>query len=147
MEIDIGALKEEYIGHEFDARDFEIAAEELIEFAESSGETAPHYTDPSHPDFRAPPSYPARYHGRRQLPQGFPVKLERSFDAGKCVEVKGVIRAGDTITARSHIHDIYEKSGRSGGMLFVVHRMEFFNQKGELVSVVDWKLVQRLDSF
>ena len=37
----------------------------------------------------------------------------------------------------------FEKTGRSGKMLFVVHRMEFFNQSGDRVSTVDWKLVQR----
>jgi hypothetical protein len=147
MEVDIKALKDEFLGHEFDARDFDVAAEELVEFAESCGETAAHLTDPAHPEFRAAPSFSARYHGRRQLPEGFPVELHRSFDAGKCVEVHGPIRAGDTITAKSHIHDIFEKSGRSGGMLFVVHRMEFYNQAEQLVSVVDWKLVQRMDSF
>ena len=46
--------------------------------------------------------------------------------------------------ARSHIHDIFEKTGRSGGMMFVVHRMEFTNQREELVAVVDWKMIQKL---
>ena len=59
----------------------------------------------------------------------------------KCVEVYGPIRPDDKIIARSEIHDIYEKTGRSGSMLFIVHRMEFSNQKGEPVSVVDWRRV------
>ena len=28
-------------------------------------------------------------------------------------------------------------------MLFIVHRMEFSNQRGEPVSIVDWRMVQR----
>ena len=51
----------------------------------------------------------------------------------------------DRLTARSHIHDIYEKTGRSGQMVFIVHRMEFSNQREELVSIVDWRFVQRPD--
>ncbi|MCP4036774.1 MAG: MaoC family dehydratase, partial [bacterium] len=54
------------------------------------------------------------------------------------------MRPGDTITGRSQIHDIYEKTGRSGPMMFVVHRMEFTNQDGVKVAIVDWRVVMRL---
>jgi hypothetical protein len=30
-------------------------------------------------------------------------------------------------------------------MLFIVHRMEFSNQRDELVSIVDWRMVVRMD--
>jgi hypothetical protein len=145
MAVDVQALKERFVGHQFDEVDFEVGAEEMREFAAACGETAPHYTDPSHPEFRAVPNYTTRLHGRRQLPEDFPVDMLRSFDAGKRVEVHGPIRPGDRIVGRSHIHDIYEKTGRSGGMLFIVHRMEFSNSRDELVSIVDWRLVQRMD--
>jgi acyl dehydratase len=65
------------------------------------------------------------------------------FAAGKCVTPIAPIRPGDKITARSQIHDIYTKTGRSGTMLFIVHRMEFQNQRGEPVSIVDWRMVQQ----
>ena len=64
------------------------------------------------------------------------------FDAGKCVEVHAAVRPGDTLTGNSKIQDIYEKTGRSGQMIFVVHRMEFRNQNDELVSIVDWRMVR-----
>jgi acyl dehydratase len=78
-------------------------------------------------------------------PDRFPRLSKGSFgfDAGKRVEVHGPIRPGDVLTARSKIHDIYEKTGRSGSMVFIVHRMEFWNQREEPVSVVDWRLVQQ----
>ena len=145
MEYDIAAMKSEYVGQHFDEVDFDVDGETMAEYAIACGETAPHYTDVAAPDFRAVPNFPSKFHGRRQVPKGFPVDLMASFDAGKAVEARGLIRAGDKLTARSHIHDIYEKTGRSGGMLFIVHRMEFTNQNGELVSVVDWRLVVRLD--
>lgn len=72
------------------------------------------------------------------------MERERSFDGGKCVEWKAPIRPGDRIVARSHIHDIFSKTGRSGGMMFVVHRMEFRNQDEVLVAIVDWKMIQQL---
>lgn len=142
--MDVGALKEKWTGWEFDEKSFEIGAEPMVEFAAACGETLPRYVDPSHPDFQAAPSYTSRFHGGRELPEGFPMKREKSFDGGKCVEFKAPIRAGDTITARSTIHNIYEKTGRSGGMMFVVHRMRFFNQRDELVSIVDWKMIQKM---
>jgi acyl dehydratase len=79
------------------------------------------------------------------MPKDFP-KLSSNplgIDGGKCVEVHGPIRPGDRLTARSRIYDVYEKTGRSGGMIFVVHRMEFTNQHDELVSIVDWRLIQK----
>jgi hypothetical protein len=145
MAVDVAELKRDWTGFEFDRVDFPVAADELVEFARAVGETAPWFVDPSHPEFRAVPNYPTRYHGRRMWPADFPKLSENSigFDAGKCVEVHGPIRPGDVITARSSIHDIYEKTGRSGAMVFIVHRMNFYNQREELVSVVDWRLVQQ----
>jgi hypothetical protein len=142
--MDVNALKAEYVGHQFDEVEFDVTAEALTEYAAACGETADHYVDPSHPALRAVTNYTTRYHGRRSLPEGFPIKMHASFDAGKAVQFFGDIGPGDKLVARSHIHDIYEKTGRSGGMLFIVHRMEFSNQDGEMVSIVDWRMVVRL---
>ncbi len=142
--MEVSELKEKWTGWTFDEVSFEIEAEDLSEFSLSCGEIVPRYTDPQDPDFQAPPSYTARFHGRRQLPEDFPVDMATSFDGGKTVEWKAPIRPGDTVLARSHIHDIFEKTGRSGGMMFIVHRMEFTNQRDQLVAVVDWKMIQKL---
>ena len=141
--MDVADLKAKYVGHEFDESHFTLKPEQMQAFAEACGETDPRFVDPAHPDFQAVPTYTTRFHGRRQLPEDFPMEIIRSFDGGKCVEPKAPIRATDELTAKSHIHDIFEKTGRSGGMMFVVHRMEFFNQQDELVSIVDWKLIQK----
>ncbi len=145
MEFNIDEMKEQYLDHQFDEVEFVVEADDMVGFAEACGETLPHFVDPTAPGFRAVPNYASRYHGRRSLPKGFPVDMMASFDAGKSVEVTGPIHAGDRLTARSHIHDIFEKTGRSGGMLFIVHRMEFSNQDDVRVSTVDWRMVVRLD--
>lgn len=147
MAVDVEQLKRDWSGFEFDRVEFGVTAEELAEFARAVGEAAPWFVDPAHPDFRAVPSFPTRYHGRRMWPPDFPQLSKNSlgFDGGKRVEVHGAIRPGDTLTAKSSIHDIYEKTGRSGPMVFIVHRMNFFNQQGELVSTVDWRLIQQPD--
>ena len=143
--MDIRAVKKEWAGWSFDRIDFEVDRDSMLAFAKAVGERQPRFIDPEHPDFQAVPNFTAKFHGHRQLPEGFPMVREKSFDGGKAVECHAPIRPGDTITAESTIHDIFEKTGRSGGMMFVVHRMRFTNQRGELVSIVDWKMLQKLD--
>jgi hypothetical protein len=144
MQIDIDAVKKDHVGFEFDEATFNIKSERLVAYATACGEREPRFLNPEDPEFRAVPNYAASFHGQRNLPENFPVNLNRSFDAGKCCENFAPIRPGDTITGRSHIHDIYEKTGRSGPMMFVVHRMEFTNQEATQVAIVDWRLVMRL---
>ncbi len=138
-------IKKNWVGHEFDVASFEVREPDILEYAEAVGETDPRFTDPAHPDFQAMETFPARFVSRRILPESFPRLGSRGFDAGKTVNAYGPIRPGDALTARSKIADAYEKTGRSGPMFFLVHRMEFENQKGELVSVVDWRMVRQPD--
>ena len=136
-------LLDEYGSHVFDEIDLEITADSLVGFAKACGETDPRFVDPSHPEFRSVPNYLTRIHGTRSLPQGFPVEMHRCFDAGKSIECIAPVHPGDRVTGRSEIHDIYEKTGRSGVMLFLVHRMEFENPGGQVAAVVDWRLIIR----
>lgn len=132
-----------WIGREFDISEFEVKQEDVLAFARACGEMDPRFCDPSHPDFQAPPSYTSRFIGRRMLPAEITQHLGRGFDAGKTVEIHAPIRPGDRLTGRSTIHEVYEKTGRSGTMTFIVHRMQYRNQRGERVSTVDWRMVQR----
>lgn len=144
MEV-IAGIKKEWIGRQFDVAEFKIKEHEALEFAGACGETEPRFTDPQHPDFQAPPTFTAKFVSRRILPEAFPRIGARGFDAGKTVVAHAPIRPGQTLTAHSKIADIYEKTGRSGSMVFIVHRMEFRDPKGELVSVVDWRMVRQPD--
>ena len=143
--MEIAELKAEWVGVEFDSVEFEIKPEKILEFSAACGEGEERFRDASHPDFQAPPTFTSQFHGRRMFPEGFPSLggYGGAFDAGKCVISHLPIRPGDRLTAKSHIHDVYEKTGRSGHMTFIVHRMEFSNQDGELVSVVDWRMIQK----
>jgi hypothetical protein len=40
------------------------------------------------------------------------------------------------------IADIYDKTGRSGTMVFIVNRMSFFDAKQRLVATVDWRMIR-----
>ncbi len=141
--MDVQDLKDRFTGFVFDEIDLDVEAESLVDFAGACGETAPKFVDPTDPDFQSVPNYTTRIHGTKALPPNFPVDMRRCFDAGKSVVHKLPVRPGDKITGRSEIADIYRKTGRSGSMLFIVHRMNFFNQRGEHLAQVDWRLVER----
>ena len=126
--------------------EFRVKEHEALEFAHSCGETAARFTDPAHPEFQAPPTFTAKFVSRRILPEAFPHIGARGFDGGKTVYAHAPIRPGETLFAHSKIADIYEKTGRSGPMVFIVHRMEFSDRAGKLVSVVDWRMIRQPDA-
>jgi 3-methylfumaryl-CoA hydratase len=64
-----------------------------------------------------------------------PTPLPRLMDGGTEIEFFAPIRAGDTITGRCKITDIYQKEGRTGPLIFVVRECRYTNQKGALVLV------------
>ena len=43
------------------------------------------------------------------------------------------VRPGDTLTITRTLKDIYEKSGKSGALIFVVYEINVVNQDGDLV--------------
>ena len=136
-------MKAKWIGAEFDEARFEVSDQEMVDFAVACGEEEPKFTDPSDPDFQAPPTFTAKLMSRgRVMPDLFPRIGGGGFDAGKKVEVHAPLRSGDKLVGKSRIADIYEKTGRSGQMIFIVHQMEFRNQRDELVSTVDWRMVR-----
>lgn len=63
-----------------------------------------------------------------------------AFDAGKCDAAPPDPRRRP---GASTVHDIDQKTIRSGTMIYLMHRMEFTNQRSELASVVDWRMVVR----
>jgi acyl dehydratase len=73
-------------------------------------------------------------------PDGLPTELdvplptERAVGGGSSYDVGIPVRAGDTITVRTEIEDIYSKSGRSGDLIFVVLTTTYTNQNGEQVA-------------
>jgi acyl dehydratase len=53
------------------------------------------------------------------------------------------MRPGDTITLKARITDVYEKTGRTGKMVFIIRETTYENQKGEKVAVVEQSQVRR----
>ncbi len=142
-EADIQAARGQFMNVVYDEKTFSFTAEQFAEFSRACGETAPRYTDPSHPDFQAPPTFPTSLHPNKRMPDGYPRFNGLGMDAGKAVAPIRPIKAGETITARSHVHDIYTKSGRSGRMVFSLIRMELFDQQDTLLATADTSIVIR----
>jgi acyl dehydratase len=138
-------LDRSIIGEEFDRTTYDpLTAEELVAFATALGETDPHYTQPG-PDLVAHPTFAVRFKGKKFFPDNLPesLRFRMSFDAGKDLDVGVPVRPGDAITIVSTLHDVYEKTGRTGTMVFVVVRFTLLNQRGEQVAIVDNRLMYR----
>ena len=133
------------IGQEFDRTvEGPVTAEELVAFARALGETRPEYTEAG-PALVAHPTYCVRFRGGRFYPESLYklINVRRGFDAGKDIALGEPIRPGDTLEVRSTLHEVYEKTGRTGSMYFVVIRFTLVNQRGDVVAVVDNRFMHR----
>ena len=140
---DIEELRERFLNHVFDEQSFNVSVEQCVDFARACGEQAPRFTDPDHPDLQLPPTFPSSFRTYHQRPDGFPKVVGLGMNAGKAVEILKPIRPGVDLTVKTHLHDIYAKTGRSGRMLFLVSRMEIYNADGELLANADSRQVIR----
>jgi len=133
------------VGEEFDYTEFPpITAAQIRAYADAYGERNRQWTAAPDAELVAPPTFALSLRGKHFMPKHLPRNLGRnSFDAGKDIEIGAPVRPGDVLTARSTVHDVYEKTGRTGTMTFVVFRTSVSNQRGDLVAVVDQKMMFR----
>ena len=141
--VDIEELKAEFLNLEFDTKEFTLDADKVVTVAKMSGETLPEFTDPEHPDFQVPPAFLASLAAGRHLPIKFPKLGGIPMDGGKAVTTIHPVRVGAPLTGRTHLHDIYDKTGRSGRMIFLVSRMQIFDASGTHVATSDSRMVVR----
>jgi ribosomal protein S28E/S33 len=130
------------IGEEFDHTVFDpVRREDVLEYMAATGEAQP----PANPDAElvAPPTFVVRLRGRRFMPSNLPKDLRIGLDAGKDIEFGVPVRVGDVLTASSTVHDIFEKTGRTGTMKFLVLRTVITNQREQQVAVMDQKMMFR----
>jgi hypothetical protein len=97
--------------------------------------------DYSQPDAVAPPTFPqtlafwrARA-GRPRQPGRSGMDMRRVLHGEQEFEYVRPLRAGDVLTATSHVKDEYEKEGKRGGtMRFVITETVFRDPEGEVVA-------------
>ncbi|MGH8011122.1 MAG: FAS1-like dehydratase domain-containing protein [Candidatus Binataceae bacterium] len=138
------------IGKVFEVSDpVPVTAEVVKNFCAAIGETNPIHTDPvaakqgPYGELTAPPSFAVTFRNGRHFFEHVPRFGRQGFDAGKDVEFVTPIRPGDAVTLSSHVKEIYEKTGRTGSMVFVIVRSTLTNQNGEIVAHIDHRFMNR----
>lgn len=141
--VDIDELKENFLMQDFDSREFVLQADKLIAVATTSGEQQEKFINVGHADFQATPAFLCSLASGRHLPIDFPSIGGIPMDGGKAVTCHAPVRAGEPLTGRTHLHDIYDKKGRSGRMILIVVRMELYDAKDNHLATTDSRLVIR----
>jgi acyl dehydratase len=136
-------------GKEHQAGPFEVTKEIVQSFSRSIGEEEAVYNDEAaaqaagYGGLVAPPTMCTLFVRHVQLPD-INLKFGRSrFHAGQRVQARGNILAGDSLTASSHLKEVYAKTGRSGTMVFIVWETTFSNQHGQVVADVQESFAAR----
>ena len=141
--LDVDVLKEEFLHKVFDEKVFSFTSAQLADYAVACGESAAQFIDPEHSDFQAPPTIATSLQPGQRMPTGFPKVAGLGMDAGKAVTPIAPIRPDVQLTGKSHMQDIYTKTGRSGRMVFFVIRMDVFDPEGCLLASADTSVVIR----
>ncbi|HEY6418607.1 MAG TPA: MaoC family dehydratase N-terminal domain-containing protein [Candidatus Binataceae bacterium] len=126
-----------------------VTAEKIASFCTAVGETNPLYVNPAeakagpYGGIIAPPGFVAGFHYADNVFSQIPAFSRGGLMAGIDIEFEAVIRAGDLIRVSSEVKETYEKTGRTGTMIFAVVRSTLTNQKGEVVARVDHRMMNR----
>lgn len=140
--VDLAAIRAEWIGRELETSTYVVDQDDMVKWAQACGESESRFLDPADPDFQAHPTFTSQFMHHPGLPEDFPKFSDRpGMDGGKSVELLRPVRAGETLAGTASVADVFDKTGRSGTMYFVVHRTTFRDQAGEDVAIVDWKLI------
>jgi acyl dehydratase len=126
----------------------------IKEFARAIGDCSPFYLDDAvgraseWGDIIAPPTFAITFRDENAdtgtVLKDLGVDISRILHGEQEFESYKPIRPGETYLCRSRITDIYEKTGRSGAMAFVVREMAVTDPDNEIVSMVRHITVVRL---
>ncbi len=114
-----------------------VEAGHLRRWCEAIGDPNPRWRE------EAPPTFLAAL-GAETLE--FPEALAYGsgwLNGGDRFEYREPVRAGDTVTCRTTLSDVYEKEGSAGPMLFLVTETRFHNQHGRHVGTVTGTRIRR----
>ena len=144
-------IDKKWIGHELPASVLPIERSRLQFFAKAIGETDPVYTDAAaardagYPDLPAPPTFLFAAEldsgASNQLLADLGIPLAKLLHGEQGFSYHRAACAGDTVTVRSTITDIYDK--KNGALEFVVKSSRATNQRDELVAELRTVIVCR----
>ena len=125
------------LGKELPGGSTVLTRERIAQFCQFIGETDPIYLDEAEARRQGWPGQPVRpiflalLRRREDMPDiRLEFKSSRGFLGGQNLEFFAPIYIGDTISATRYLKEVYQKTGRSGTMVFVVWQTVFTNQNG-----------------
>jgi acyl dehydratase len=138
-----------------------VTKRDIKRFAQAIGETNPIYFDEKYAKSTksgvvlAPPLFCQIFTFEDvpvdQLPSdGSPIEIDVPIPAQRTVggassyEIFQRVKAGDQITAKSRLRDVFIKEGKSGRLYFVIIETEFSNQRKELVAKETATYIKRI---
>jgi acyl dehydratase len=144
-------LNKDILGKEYPPFVVTVERGKIKEFARAIGDLSPFYLDDAvgrasgWGDIVAPPTFPIvfREDGAAML-QDLGVDISRILHGEQEFEQRKPIRPGETYLCRSKVVDIYEKTGRSGPMAFVVRETTAADGDNDVVAVMRSVTVVRL---
>ena len=141
--IDIEELQRAYVNVDFDEVEVCLDPEKMVTMGRACGEKLSRYIDATDPGFEASPAVLGGIMPRRMLPQDFPRLGGIPMDGGKSIVMHAPVRANQSLVGRTHLHEIYDKNGRSGRMVFIVVRTKLYDAEETLLATLDSRLVVR----
>jgi acyl dehydratase len=135
-------IDRKYIGHEMPPFQVKVEASRLRFFAKATGQADPVYTDEAaaqaagHPGLPVPPTF--LFCLEMEAPDPGALRERLGMDYRKLLHGEQGFRyhapahAGDTLTFKQRIADIYDK--KNGALEFVVRETRVTNQRDELVA-------------
>jgi len=144
-------IDKKWIGHQLPPSELLIERGRLQFFARSIGETDPMYTDlaaaraAGYPDLPAPPTFlfaaELESGAVTSLLETLELPIQKILHGEQGFTYLKPVCAGERVTVRSKIADIYDKKG--GALEFVLKSSEVRNSSGELVAELRSLLVCR----
>jgi acyl dehydratase len=114
-----------------------VEAGHVRRFAEAIGDPNPRWTKEAPPTFLVALA-PVSLHVEEAEEYG-----KGWLNGGNRFEYFAQVMIGDHITATGRVADVYEKSGSTGNMLFIIFETEYVNQRGDLVARVKGTMIRR----
>ena len=144
-------IDKKWIGHQLPESVLHIERSRLQFFAKAIGETDPVYSDVAaaheagYADLPAPPTFLFAAEldsgANNQLLADLQIPLSKLLHGEQSFSYLHAVFAGDTVTVRSTITDVYDK--KNGALEFVVKTSQASNQRGEPVAELRTVLVCR----
>ena len=147
-------LRKEVVGKEYPPYAVTVERGKIKEFARAVGDLNPFYVDDAvgraspWGDIIAPPTFPITFRDEGADTAAFlrdlGTDISRVLHGEQEFELHRPIQPGQTYLCRAKVLDIYEKTGRSGPMAFVVRETTVTDGSNEIVATLRHVTVVRL---